>query len=200
MKQQTIVYGKYPAKEILSVITPIGESKTTTTFFCENLEFNLKLDSLRLRTFLKSIECAFCGIKGEYFLLEKQVNNKQNHLPHFNLYAVDPVSGPILMTHDHIVSRSNGGANNISNTQTACTLCNQAKQSDDNLSLEEILKRRALIQKNGGSWKRNKEVICRDCGETFRFRRKRQKRCKPCRDKIFEEYKRKLLDFQSDMG
>jgi 5-methylcytosine-specific restriction endonuclease McrA len=46
---------------------------------------------------------------------------------HLNLYAVTETGERVLMTKDHIVPRSRGGANQHENYQTMCIICNQQK-------------------------------------------------------------------------
>lgn len=88
----------------------------------------VKMTSLRYQTFQKSLKCVVCGIQGTVMRLE--VPYFSQCPPHFNLYAVvDDRWGPqyVLMTKDHIVPKSKGGPEHISNMQTMCTNCNQAK-------------------------------------------------------------------------
>jgi 5-methylcytosine-specific restriction endonuclease McrA len=66
------------------------------------------------------LELAELGL-GAYFLLESHLP-EQN--PHLNLYSEDHV----LMTKDHIIPRSKGGKNHMSNYQTLCYECNQEKR------------------------------------------------------------------------
>lgn len=69
--------------------------------------------------------CPCCGgIEGKYFAKERHLQDKSYHL---NLYAVDDNGDEILMTKDHIMPRSKGGIDDISNYQTMCKLCNEAK-------------------------------------------------------------------------
>ena len=94
--------------------------------------------SLRLQTFLvKGTVCSCCGIKGTHFALERGVAEKTYHL---NLWATDEHGDEYLMTHDHILARSLGGADNISNTQTMCSPCNAAKAVEE---LKELRERQA---------------------------------------------------------
>ena len=65
-------------------------------------------------------KCVCCGKEGKYFQLrgEKGTNRR-----HFDLYAEDGT----LITKDHIVPKSRGGRDIISNYQTMCEPCNMAK-------------------------------------------------------------------------
>lgn len=84
----------------------------------------------RLRNFAENgIRCASCGIEGEFFASERYPG--QN--PHLNLYAMRD-GDEVLMTRDHIIPKSKGGANHIDNYQPMCAPCNQRK--DDTLTEE----------------------------------------------------------------
>lgn len=86
----------------------------------EGVIYTVKTGSHRLQLFKKSRTCVTCGIVGTHFVLEKD----HNHLrPHLNLYSHDG----ILMTKDHIIPRSKGGKDIMSNYQTMCVKCNGQK-------------------------------------------------------------------------
>lgn len=88
----------------------------------------IKGNSQRFQTFFtKGLKCACCGIEGKYFGEEKDFNAARYHL---NLYALDESGNEVLMTKDHIVPRSKGGASELYNYQTMCVKCNIAKGSN----------------------------------------------------------------------
>lgn len=88
----------------------------------------IKGNSQRFQTFFtKGLKCACCGIEGKYFGKEKDFNAARYHL---NLYALDESGNEVLMTKDHIVPRSKGGASELYNYQTMCVKCNIAKGSN----------------------------------------------------------------------
>ena len=85
----------------------------------------IKGNSQRYQTFFtKGCKCVVCGVEGKYFAKERHLQDKTYHL---NLYAVDDNGDEILMTKDHIIPRSKGGIDDISNYLTMCKLCNEAK-------------------------------------------------------------------------
>lgn len=88
----------------------------------------IKGNSQRFQTFFtKGLKCACCGIEGKYFGKEKDFNAARYHL---NLYALDESGNEVLMTKDHIIPRSKGGASELYNYQTMCVKCNIAKGSN----------------------------------------------------------------------
>lgn len=81
---------------------------------------------LRLATFKhRGIVCVECGVEGQFFAFERAERREQDPF-HLNLYAIKE-GVEVIMTHDHKVSRANGGADNISNSQTMCGPCNWEK-------------------------------------------------------------------------
>jgi 5-methylcytosine-specific restriction endonuclease McrA len=94
----------------------------------------VKVGTDRLQVFKANRNCVACGIEGIIFLLEKQ--NKDHQSPHLNLYGWRDDT-LVLMTKDHIIPKSKGGKNELSNYQTMCVTCNNRKSNmlmHDNLS------------------------------------------------------------------
>jgi 5-methylcytosine-specific restriction endonuclease McrA len=88
---------------------------------------SVKMGSHRYQTFLlKGIKCMSCGVEGKYFALERGIYDNPNRF-HFNLYGLDDHNKEVLLTKDHIVPRSKGGSNRLSNYQTMCSNCNSRK-------------------------------------------------------------------------
>jgi hypothetical protein len=85
----------------------------------------VSVGSDRVKTFLKGLACVTCGIQGTHFVVEES-NSGSLHL---NLYARTPDGGEVMMTSDHIVPKSRGGADHLSNRQPMCTNCNHKKGS-----------------------------------------------------------------------
>lgn len=85
-----------------------------------------KINSDRLRTFLKGTTCVKCGTEGLFFALE--VGRGDTH-PHLNFYT--KTDGKYdLMTKDHIIPKSKGGPNELENYQPMCCKCNREKGND----------------------------------------------------------------------
>lgn len=85
----------------------------------------IKGNSQRYQTFFtKGTKCVCCGIEGQFFAKEKGKKCKSYHL---NLYALDEDGNEVLMTNDHIIPKSKGGTDHISNYQPMCEVCNMKK-------------------------------------------------------------------------
>jgi hypothetical protein len=87
--------------------------------------------SIRLRTFaLTGVACRWPGCKlvGRLFAFERNIGDQHTDKPfHLNLWAIDEHGEQVLVTHDHIISRANGGADHLDNTETMCQPHNNAK-------------------------------------------------------------------------
>lgn len=85
----------------------------------------IKANSQRYQTFFtKGTKCVCCGIEGRYFAKERGDKDVSYHL---NLYAINDAGQEVLMTKDHIIPKSKGGKNDISNYQPMCVICNVKK-------------------------------------------------------------------------
>jgi hypothetical protein len=83
------------------------------------------LTSIRLRTFLKhGTQCACCGLKGQYFAIEREIPKKGSPGPyHVNLWAAFEGT-PVMMTQSSIQAT---GPDSLANKQTLCFKCNREK-------------------------------------------------------------------------
>lgn len=111
--------GRYSIQDVLS-------KRNHLPRFEDDVDFDgdlVHMSSLRYHTFAeKGVECACCGIEGQYF-----TKDYANGRYHFNLYGVDKSGSEILITKDHVLPRSKGGKDEIENMQTMCIKCNMEK-------------------------------------------------------------------------
>ncbi|MFA7219029.1 MAG: HNH endonuclease [Synergistaceae bacterium] len=132
--QQMERIGIYSLEDVLPYIVASKRDVNSKRVYDGNL---VNVHSLRLQLFKsKGVECIICGIKGSFFSLERPLHCKQ--LPkvyHFNLYALEDggsIHNPLtwrLITQDHIIPKSKGGKDNLSNLQVMCTVCNCEKDN-----------------------------------------------------------------------
>ena len=108
-------------------LTGLAGRKSRNTFQVGEQEYSIKLKSLRYQCFTNSLDCYLCGLKGTHFLLQKMPNSVSAHFNLFGFYNEELV----LFTKDHLVPRSKGGPDSITNLATCCYRCNQSKA--DNL-------------------------------------------------------------------
>jgi Fe-S cluster assembly iron-binding protein IscA len=88
----------------------------------------VKITSQRYLVFQDSLICYKCGLIGQYFAIEKADDKTNtNNTYHLNLYGVNEFGEEILITKDHLIPKSKGGKNHISNYKTCCEVCNFEK-------------------------------------------------------------------------
>jgi len=110
--------------DILPELTNSFSRKTDKYKIINGLE--VKISSQRYAVFKKSLECVKCHCVGSYFAIERPVFPKNTRY-HLNLYGIDKNGKELLFTKDHILPRSKGGKNILSNYQTMCHICNTEK-------------------------------------------------------------------------
>lgn len=166
MKRSMRRLAVFTPEDVLSHADPKAPRKDYPDL--EGREWSVKMCSQRYSTFQRSLSCACCGITGSVMILEWQLRGDGSEpkvqQPHFNLYAVTP-DGLILITKDHILPKSQGGQDILSNYQTMCELCNTLKGADQ-IDVETIRARRKQYdeqprkkKKNYGSNKPPEELI-----------------------------------------
>jgi thiamine kinase-like enzyme len=125
--KEYIRLGVFTIDEVLNNVGPFNR---------EYLGKKIKMGSHRYELFkTKGVVCVECGLKGEFFALEKQkqpnlINGKElpdNDKYHFNLYGYNENGEEVMLTKDHIIPKSKGGKNNLENYQTMCSVCNWNK-------------------------------------------------------------------------
>jgi len=108
-------------------VEPIVEAmKRGEEFFHVKGIGDVSISSTRLMTYTKGTTCVTCGIQASFFIFEKQ--KKMGGRGHLNLYVDRGKDGLTMMTSDHIIAKSRGGARNgLENRQPMCCTCNQKK-------------------------------------------------------------------------
>lgn len=84
----------------------------------------VKVEGLRLNTFTKHTVCIECSREATHFRIASNNDSKNGPTSfHLCLWSDDLIQ----MTKDHIIPKSKGGADHISNMQCMCTKCNMKK-------------------------------------------------------------------------
>jgi len=129
---QYIRHAIVPMEEVVEkIIDSWGAERRTKAHLSSG--HTVGIVSLRMRTFGRAassksgIHCKACGLKAQYFAVE---GFKGSLLPsiHANLYGTKD-GKEVLFTQDHVVPRSRGGGNNLTNSQVMCQPCNSRKGS-----------------------------------------------------------------------
>lgn len=113
---------KYSVKEGMRLIRNAFENKQDC--FILPTKRTVRLSRAHKTFVLKGVYCSWCRLPGSFFQETPLENNKAR----FNLFAKRGRK-KVLMTRDHIIPASCGGANRISNMQTMCLNCNRRKGS-----------------------------------------------------------------------
>jgi 5-methylcytosine-specific restriction endonuclease McrA len=117
---------KYTIEQVLVHVRGNTNVKDKDKLYMEFDGDQVKIRSDRLLTFRrKGTRCVGCGVEGLFFAKERVVGSSGHW--HMNLYALDNNRQEVLMTKDHIVPKSKGGANALYNYQPMCSHCNGEK-------------------------------------------------------------------------
>ena len=125
---------RYNAKEVLPKVKSFNGKGVSRADFDGDW---INIRTPPLYTFKKcGIICACCGLKGEYFIKERPINEKRKHY-NLRLYGVKH-GKEILLTSDHVLPINQGGSRwGLYNRQTLCVVCNRIK-SDEMIQNSEL--------------------------------------------------------------
>lgn len=166
-KQKTQKYERIGILEIEEVLPYIIESinQSQGSARAQIKSFQVKVSSLRLKTFAKTgTACTCCGDKASFFAVER---NNPTGPYHLNLWGYNKNQEPILFTHDHILARSLGGKDNLSNTETMCSPCNFEKSLIEH-KISQFPERKEEFLEEIERWKESKKPQ-KIKSKTFKF-------------------------------
>ncbi len=127
-KYETV--GEFEIDEVLPHVVNSRKKKKREFVTAAGKSFPVKVTSDRLILFqAKGTTCVNCGLEGSVFLLQrfKGAKSADDRQPHLNLWGRDADGNWALFTKDHVLPRSKGGRDHLSNYQTMCLPCNQKK-------------------------------------------------------------------------
>jgi len=133
----------------------------------------IKITSNNLRLFkTKGYKCCKCGVEGKWFYKIRSDVNDGYHLELFG----EKDGKLVVMTKDHILPLSKGGADHVANLQTMCSKCNQEKSNDVNLKdkANGISKQELCLAKM--------QAVTKLCQKEYNSKMDKQELCR----KIFE--------------
>jgi len=111
-----------------SVLEFVGPDNKPIEVNIDEKIYKIKVKSLRLQCFKRSRVCTECGLVGTIISVDTFTTKSDRTGVHFNLYAI--FEGKTrLMTKDHTMPKSKGGADHLDNLKTMCDQCNHKKGS-----------------------------------------------------------------------
>ena len=120
-------YERHSTYSVDEVLSKVGVEKKDTPHFAVFNGQVVRMTSARYRLFKeKGTVCVNCGVEGTFFALERHRHGNETAY-HFNLYGHNSNGHEVMLTKDHIIPRSKGGKNHVSNYNPMCHKCNQKK-------------------------------------------------------------------------
>jgi hypothetical protein len=139
-KVEKVKIGEFKIEDVIPFLTKEDEKRE---YFCDGVQYAVKMNSHRYFTFRECLKCVACGLPGTRVFLECHLSDKS---PHFNFYGEEDEK-LILLTKDHIHAKAFGGEDRHSNYQTMCLICNNLK-GHSNLTLDGVRELRNVYNEN----------------------------------------------------
>lgn len=100
--------------------------------------------------------CCKCGLEGKHWYIEKDLRDPSKHFS-LQFYGFDKNGVERMLTWDHIIPKSLGGNDSMSNGQIMCHPCNRDKSNsiseNDIKLLDQIGRLRSMINTNTATYK-----------------------------------------------
>lgn len=146
---QTLCKAKFAGKTIFSIEDIFARIKAGQKRFRINDKIVVKLDSKYLKRLYmlykisgkNEIRCPLCGTKASHFRLVQDIAqpNAVNYYLHlYGFYKTKNKTVYMPFNIDHILPRSKGGWNIISNFQATCHTCNIKKGANVETNIEDM--------------------------------------------------------------
>jgi hypothetical protein len=123
-RKRLVHLGEFELQDVLPHIT---EDETKREYVVGEESYAVRMNSDRYFVFQNNHACVSCNLAGTKMILDI---NPGDQSPHFNLYGEEN-GRLVLMTKDHILAKSKGGTDELSNYQTCCAVCNNLKGAYD---------------------------------------------------------------------
>jgi 5-methylcytosine-specific restriction endonuclease McrA len=123
-RKRLIHLGDFSLDDVLPYIT---EEESKRDYHAKGKDYSVRMNSERYFVFKRNHKCVACGLEGSKMILDI---NPGDQSPHFNLYAEEN-GRLVLMTKDHVLAKSKGGNDELSNYCTCCCICNNLKGNYD---------------------------------------------------------------------
>ena len=140
-RKKLVHLSEFRLDEVFPFIT-VEESKQE--FKVGEQSYFVRMSSDRYHVFKANPNCVSCGLAGNKLILDM---NPGDQSPHFNLYAEED-GRLVLMTKDHVLAKSKGGTDDLSNFQTMCCVCNNLKGCYD-LTIDNTRELREIFNNSG---------------------------------------------------
>ena len=148
---KTLSKVKFAGKTIFSIEDIFARIEAGQKRFRINNKIVIKLDSKYLKRLYmlykisgkNEIRCPFCGTKASHFRLVQDIAQTNATNYYFHLYGFSKTKNKTVympFNIDHILPKSKGGQNIISNFQATCHTCNFNKGAAIQTNIETIIK------------------------------------------------------------